>query len=83
MTAVASGTTRRTRPHRSAFAYGGLPRSEPHTATISPLRVPERAAAYMRNRINVRNHYGFRLPDLGGAWRGLRDAEVADLDEDG
>ncbi|WP_255348970.1 hypothetical protein [Micromonospora sp. ATCC 39149] len=34
-------------------------------------------SAYMRKHINVRGHYCFRLPDLGGIWRELRDPDHA------
>lgn len=42
-----------------------------------------RLSAYLRKHINVHVHYSFRLPDLGGAWRPLRDPDHADPDEDG
>ncbi|MGH3193346.1 MAG: Tn3 family transposase, partial [Streptosporangiaceae bacterium] len=32
-----------------------------------------RLSAYVRKHINVHGHYSFRLPDLGGTWRRLRD----------
>jgi TnpA family transposase len=41
-----------------------------------------RLSAYLRKHINVHGHYSFRLPDLGGAWRPLRDPDHADPDDD-
>jgi TnpA family transposase len=40
-----------------------------------------RLSAYTRRHINVHGHYSFRLPDLGGAWRPLRDPDQSDPDE--
>ncbi|MEV6635400.1 Tn3 family transposase [Actinoplanes sp. NPDC051470] len=40
-----------------------------------------RLSAYTRRRINVHGHYSFRLPDLGGSWRPLRDPDQRDPDE--
>ncbi|MEU4532888.1 hypothetical protein AB0F49_32105 [Micromonospora ureilytica] len=40
-----------------------------------------RLSAYTRRHINVHGHYSFRLPDLGGAWRPLRDPDQRDPDE--
>jgi TnpA family transposase len=40
-----------------------------------------RLSAYIRKHINVVGHYSFRLPDLGGAWRELRDPDHTDPDE--
>jgi TnpA family transposase len=40
-----------------------------------------RLSAYTRRHINVHGHYSFRLPDLGGAWRPLRDPDQPDPDE--
>ena len=37
-----------------------------------------RLSAYMRKHINVHGHYSFRLPDLGGTGRLLRDPDHAD-----
>lgn len=33
-------------------------------------------SAYIRRHINVHGHYSFRLPDLGGAWRALREPDT-------
>jgi TnpA family transposase len=41
-----------------------------------------RLSAYVRKHINVHGHYSFRLPDLGGTWRPLRDPDHTDPDED-
>jgi TnpA family transposase len=41
-----------------------------------------RLSAYVRKHINVHGHYSFRLPDLGGTWRPLRDPDHAGPDED-
>lgn len=41
-----------------------------------------RLPAYLRKHINVHGHYSFRLPDLVGAWRPLRDPDHADPDHD-
>ncbi|GAA0451525.1 transposase [Actinoplanes capillaceus] len=40
-----------------------------------------RLSAYTRRHINVHGHYSFRLPDLAGAWRSLRDPDQSDPDE--
>jgi len=40
-----------------------------------------RLSAYTRRHINVHGHYSFRLPDLGGAWRALRDPDQSDPEE--
>ncbi|GAA4967351.1 Tn3 family transposase [Actinoplanes utahensis] len=37
-----------------------------------------RLSAYTRRHINVHGHYSFRLPDLGGTWRPLRDPDQSD-----
>ena len=37
-----------------------------------------RLSAYMRKHINVHGHYSFRLPDLGGTGRPLRDPDHVD-----
>jgi hypothetical protein len=39
-------------------------------------------SAYPRKHINVHGHYSFKLPELGGAWRPLRDPDHRDPDED-
>lgn len=39
-----------------------------------------RLSAYTRRHINVHGHYSFRLPDLGGVWRPLRDLDEPDSD---
>ncbi|MEN3263958.1 Tn3 family transposase, partial [Pseudonocardia sp.] len=41
-----------------------------------------RLSAYPRKHINVHGHYSFRLPELGGAWRPLRDPENTDPGEE-
>lgn len=41
-----------------------------------------RLSAYPRKHINVHGHYSFRLPELGGAWRPLRDPDHHDPDDD-
>ena len=41
-----------------------------------------RLSAYVRKHINVHGHYSFRLPDLGGTWRPLRDPDHTNPDED-
>jgi hypothetical protein len=41
-----------------------------------------RLSAYLRKHINVHGHYSFRLPDLDGTWRPLRNPDHADPDED-
>ncbi len=40
-----------------------------------------RLSAYTRRHINVHGQYSFRLPDLGGAWRPLRDPDQSDPDD--
>jgi hypothetical protein len=37
-----------------------------------------RLSAYPCKHINVHGHYSFRLPELGGAWRPLRDPDHHD-----
>ena len=37
-----------------------------------------RLSAYMRKHINVHGHYSFRLPDLGGTGRPLRQGARRD-----
>jgi TnpA family transposase len=41
-----------------------------------------RLSAYVRRHINVHGHYSFRLPDLGGTWRPLRDPDHTDPDSE-
>jgi len=40
-----------------------------------------RLSAYMRKHINVHGHYSFRLPDLGGTGRPMRDTDHAQPQE--
>ena len=40
-----------------------------------------RLSAYARKHINVHGHYSFRLPDLGGTWRQLRDRDHTDPED--
>jgi Tn3 transposase DDE domain len=40
-----------------------------------------RLSAYMRRHLNVHGHYSFRLPDLAGTRRALRDPDAGDDEE--
>ncbi|WP_072806824.1 transposase [Rhodococcoides yunnanense] len=40
----------------------------------------QRLSAFIRAHIGIDGHYAFRLPDLGGTHRPLRDPDTRDSD---
>ncbi|MEV0298537.1 hypothetical protein [Nocardia sp. NPDC050710] len=65
----------------SARPPGRPPQPVGRTPSSSRREDPARLSAFIRKHIRLQGHYSFHLPDLGGAYRPLRDPDTPDEDD--